>query len=70
MLFFGDPKLCPSMLKSADVPIGRVCLHCEKPITADDSGFLMAYAQAHATTIEAVHRACLLVDLLGDEVPL
>lgn len=67
MKFFGSEKWGAASIERAEIPVGRPCFHCEKPIAATDLGVFMPYMHETGTTEIAMHRRCLLEQIFGPE---
>ena len=65
--FFGQRWDAPAFDEAREVPtpVGEVCLFCEEPVSAGDSGTHMAYVGAEGPGVRAVHIECFLRQSLG-----
>ncbi len=64
---FGDWGDCPRAqgARFMPTPIGEPCLVCRDLVARGDVGELVPDVGEHTVTVRAVHRECLLLDVVG-----
>lgn len=66
MKYFGDPKFRKEYEEQVETPIGVLCLHCDEPIEADDTGTVEIVLDSKLDTfLKPLHYECRLRTAVG-----
>jgi hypothetical protein len=65
--YFGQPWDVPATedVPHVGVPVGDLCILCNTAIEEGDSGFIVSWLKAGATSLTGIHRECHLRNVLG-----